>query len=162
MIEPGTSISVFSRIAANANNATTILTFTIDDHLVNSTAVISDENEHFHHRLFSSPTLADGSHTLEITLTNRTSSDVFLDYLIYEASENSPLDSSARLLILNTSPYLAYSQGWSSGIGEGLRPGLVETAVSLNNSVEGAADLGAIVAFNFTGAYCLLPRLTLP
>lgn len=94
----------------------------------------------------------EGSHTLVVTLTNITSKDVFLDYLIYEASQNSTLDSSSRLLVLNTSPYLAYSQGWSPGI-VGLRPGLIEPAVSLNNSVAGAADLGATVAFNFTGAY---------
>jgi hypothetical protein len=76
---------------------------------------------------------------------------VLLDYLIYEASQNATLDpsSSARLLVLNTSPQLAYSQGWSAGIT--LRLGLVEAAISLNNSVEGAADLGATVALNFTG-----------
>jgi hypothetical protein len=77
---------------------------------------------------------------------------VLLDYLIYEASQNATLDpsSSARLLVLNTSPQLAYSQGWSTVI-TGLRSGLVEAAISLNNSVEGAADLGATVALNFTG-----------
>jgi hypothetical protein len=77
---------------------------------------------------------------------------VLLDYLIYEASQNATLDpsSSAQLLVLNTSPQLAYSQGWSTGI-TGLRSGLFETAISLNNSVEGAVDLGATVALNFTG-----------
>lgn len=95
----------------------------------------------------------DGSHTLDITLTNISSSDVFLDYLIYEASQNSTLETSSRLLILDTSPNLAYSGGWNPGI-VGLRSGLVKNAVSLNDSVEGAADLGATVALNFTGACC--------
>ncbi|KAJ7135722.1 hypothetical protein C8R44DRAFT_869433 [Mycena epipterygia] len=146
----GSSISVFSRIGANLQNTTTTLSFAIDNAFVNSTIVKTDQFEHFHQLLFHSPPLMEGSHTLVVTLTNITSKDVFLDYLIYEASQNSTLDSSSRLLILNTSPYLAYSQGWSPGI-VGLRPGLIEPAVSLNNSVAGAADLGATVAFNFTG-----------
>ncbi|KAJ7115293.1 hypothetical protein C8R44DRAFT_928318 [Mycena epipterygia] len=137
----GSSISVFSRIGANPQNTTTTLGFTIDNAFVNSMIVKTDQFEHFHQLLFRSPTLMEGSHTLVVTLTNITSKDVFFDYLIYEASQNSTLDSSSRLLVLNTSPYLAYSQGWSPGI----------PAVSLNNSVAGAADLGATVAFNFTG-----------
>ncbi|KAJ7115172.1 hypothetical protein C8R44DRAFT_983990 [Mycena epipterygia] len=146
----GSSISVFSRIGANPQNTTTTLSFAIDNAFVNSTIVKTDQFEHFHKLLFRSPTLMERSHTLVIKLTNITSKDVFLDYLIYEASQNSTLDSSSRLLILDTSPYLAYSQGWSPGI-VGLRPGLIEPAVSLNNSVAGAADLGPTVAFNFTG-----------
>ncbi|KAJ7136877.1 hypothetical protein C8R44DRAFT_363587 [Mycena epipterygia] len=146
----GTSISVFARIAPNSRSTTTTLSFAIDDAFVNSTIIKSDAAAHFHHLLFHSPTLIAGPHTLVITLTNMTSSDVFLDYLIYEASQNSTLDSFSRLLVLNTSPYLAYSQGWSSNLG-GLKSPLVESAVTLNNSVAGAADLGATVAFNFTG-----------
>ncbi|KAJ7137057.1 hypothetical protein C8R44DRAFT_608380 [Mycena epipterygia] len=142
-----TSISVFSRIAANPNKTTTTLSFMIDDRFLNTTVIQTDQNEHFHQELFSSPTLPDGSHTLDITLTNITSNDVFLDYFIYEASQNSTLATSPRLLVLNTSPHLAYSQGWSSGIV--LRPGLAESAVSLNSSVQGAADVGATLAFNF-------------
>ncbi|KAJ7681692.1 hypothetical protein B0H17DRAFT_1138290 [Mycena rosella] len=100
--------------------------------------------DHFGHPLFTQ--------TSPRTRGSRYIQDVFLDYLIYEASQNATLDpsSSARLLVLNTSSQLAYSQGWSTGIT--LRPGLVETAISLNNSVEGAADLGATVALNFTGS----------
>ncbi|KAJ7236683.1 hypothetical protein C8J57DRAFT_1247669 [Mycena rebaudengoi] len=52
----------------------------------------------------------------------------------------------------------SYSQGWSTGI-TGLRSGLFETAISLNNSVEGAADLGATVALNFTGSSFEVRRL---
>ncbi|KAJ7453846.1 hypothetical protein FB451DRAFT_1519302 [Mycena latifolia] len=146
----GTSISVFSMVGRNPN-VTTTLSFAIDGEFVNSTAVQADGDEHFHHKLFGSPALQDGSHTLEITLTNVTSRDVFLDYLIYEASPNSSLNDGVRLLVLNTSPYLAYSQGWSPGL-VGLRPGLIEPAISLNNSVEGAADLGATMALTFTGS----------
>ncbi|KAJ6535371.1 hypothetical protein DFH09DRAFT_1284006 [Mycena vulgaris] len=146
----GTSISVFYRSAANPNNTTTTFNFVIDHQFVNSTVVQADRFEHFHEKMFSSPPLAEGPHTLDITLTNITSPDIFLDYLIYEASPNSTLDGGGRLLVLDTSPYLAYSQGWSPGI-VGLRPGLLESVVSLNNSVEGAADMGATVAFNFTG-----------
>ncbi|KAJ7453801.1 hypothetical protein FB451DRAFT_665272 [Mycena latifolia] len=144
----GTSISVFSMVGRNPN-VTTTLSFAIDGKFVNSTAVQADSEEHFHRRLFSSPTLEDGSHTLEITLSDITSSDVFLDYLIYEASPNCPLSDSVRLLALDTSPHLSYSQGWSAGVT--LRPGLVEGAVSLNDSVESAQELGATVALNFTG-----------
>ncbi|KAJ6522354.1 hypothetical protein DFH09DRAFT_1047527 [Mycena vulgaris] len=145
----GTSISVFCRTAANPNNTTTTFNFVIDHQFVNSTVVQADRFEPFHEKMFSSPPLADGPHTLDITLTNITSPDIFLDYLIYEASPNSTLNRGGRLLVLDTSPYLAYSQGWSPGI-VGLRPGLLESVVSLNNSVSGAADMGATVAFNFT------------
>ncbi|KAJ6517831.1 hypothetical protein DFH09DRAFT_1332039 [Mycena vulgaris] len=147
----GTSISVFVRIAAKSSNKTTTVSFAIDHQFVNSTVVQADRFVHFHHqKVFSSSPLADGPHTLDITLANITSTDIFLDYLIYEASPNSTLDTGARLLVLDTSPYLAYSQGWSPTL-LGLRSGLTESAVSLNNSVAGAADIGATVAFNFTG-----------
>ncbi|KAJ6600040.1 hypothetical protein DFH09DRAFT_901758 [Mycena vulgaris] len=148
----GTSISVFGLIRPNSNKPNTTFDFAIDGIFQSSTTIQSDHTGHFHRRFFASPTLVDGRHTVEITTSNINSTDVLLDYLIYEASQNATLDpsSSARLLVLNTSPQLAYSQGWSTGI-TGLRPGLVETAISLNNSVEGAADLGATVALNFTG-----------
>ncbi|KAJ6535385.1 hypothetical protein DFH09DRAFT_1369614 [Mycena vulgaris] len=146
----GTSISVFVRIAANSSNKTTTVSFAIDHQFVNSTVVQADRFVHFHHKVFSSPPLANGPHTLDITLANITSRDIFLDYLIYEASPNSTLDTGPRLLVLDTSPYLAYSQGWSPTL-PSLRSGLTESAVSLNTSVAGAADIGATVAFNFRG-----------
>ncbi|KAJ7851892.1 hypothetical protein B0H13DRAFT_2084747, partial [Mycena leptocephala] len=149
----GTSISVFGLILANSNKPNTTFDFSIDGIFQNSNTIPTDQNEHFHRRFFASQALEDGRHTLEITISNISSTDVLLDYLIYEASQNATLDpsSSARLLVLNTSPQLAYSQGWSTVI-TGLRSGLVEAAISLNNSVEGAADLGATVALNFTGS----------
>ncbi|KAJ6535337.1 hypothetical protein DFH09DRAFT_1404384 [Mycena vulgaris] len=137
----GTSISVFVRIAVNPSNMTTNISFAIDHQFVK---LDGGPGRSFLSIVTTRP------HTLDITLTNITSPDIFLDYLIYEASPNSTLDRGARLLVLDTSPYLAYSQGWSPGI-VGLRPGLFESAVSLNNSVAGAADIGATVAFNFTG-----------
>ncbi|KAJ7123936.1 hypothetical protein C8R43DRAFT_958839 [Mycena crocata] len=157
----GTSISVFGMIGRNANKSNTTLTFVIDaGAFVNSTVILTDGNEHFHRRFFASPSLVDGSHTLDITLTAVNSRDVFLDYLIYEASPNSTV-GTAQLLILNTNPFLTYSAGWSNGL-TGLRPGLVQTAVSLNNSVEGAAQLGATVAFNFTGSYSVRGLMVKP
>ncbi|KAJ7037603.1 hypothetical protein C8F04DRAFT_1256820 [Mycena alexandri] len=148
----GTSISVFGLIRANPNKPNTTFDFSMDGVFQNSLIIPTDQSEHFHRRFFASQALEDGRHTLEIAISNISSTDVLLDYLIYEASQNATLDlsSSARLLVLNTSPQLAYSQGWSTGI-TGLRSGLVEAAISLNNSVEGAADLGATVALNFTG-----------
>ncbi|KAJ7860303.1 hypothetical protein B0H13DRAFT_2569623 [Mycena leptocephala] len=121
----GTSISVFGLIRANSNKPNTTFDFSIDGIFQNSTTIQSDQNEHFRRRFFASQALEDGRHTLEITISNINSTD------------NATLDpsSSARLLVLNTSPQLAYSQGWSTGI-TGLRPGLVETAISLNNSVD--------------------------
>ncbi|KAJ7510761.1 hypothetical protein B0H11DRAFT_1845481 [Mycena galericulata] len=145
----GTSISVFARIAINTQNKSTTIDFVLDSGPVSSVVITSNSTEHFHHKLFASPTLPTGAHTLHITLAEITSSDVFLDYFIYEACLNSTVDSSARLLISDTSPSLAFSQGWSPGIV--LRPGLTESAVSLNTSVAGAADLGATVALDFTG-----------
>lgn len=147
----GTSISVFGMIGRNSQKPNTTLSFAVDGSFVSSIEIPTDGNEHFHRRFFSSPTLQDGSHKLDIILTDVTSKDVFLDYLIYEASPASTLTESSRLLVLNTSPQLTYSQGWSTHL-SGLRSGLLETAVSLNSSVEGAADVGATVAFNFTGA----------
>ncbi|KAF7366026.1 hypothetical protein MVEN_00478500 [Mycena venus] len=149
----GTSISVFGLIRANSNKPNTTFDFAIDGVVQSSKTIPTDQNEHFHRNFFASQALEDGRHTLGITISNISSSDVLLDYLIYEASQNATLDpsSSARLLALNTYPQLAYSQGWSTGI-TGLRSGLVETAITLNNSVEGAADLGATVALNFTGS----------
>ncbi|KAJ7339024.1 hypothetical protein DFH08DRAFT_1013759 [Mycena albidolilacea] len=149
----GTSISVFGLIGRNSNKPNTTFDFSIDGVFQNSTIIPSDENEHFHRRFFASQALEDGRHTLEIAISQISSTNVLLDYLIYEASQNATLDplSSAQLLVLNTNPQLAYSQGWSTGI-SGLRSGLFETAISLNNSVEGAVDLGATVALNFTGS----------
>ncbi|KAJ7182435.1 hypothetical protein C8R43DRAFT_5652 [Mycena crocata] len=146
----GTSISLFARVGANSNNATTTLTVAIDDTFVNSTVLTTAHFERFHEPLFTSPTLKQGTHTFTLTLSNVTSSDLCLDYLIYEATPNSVMSSASRLLVLNTNPQLAYSQGWDSGVI--LRPGLTQSAVSLNTSVERAADLGATVAFNFTGS----------
>ncbi|KAJ7458263.1 hypothetical protein B0H11DRAFT_1873230 [Mycena galericulata] len=146
----GTSISVFARIAPNSQNTPTTISFVLDSGPESLVVIAANSTEHFHHQLFASPALPTGAHTLEITLAEITSNDVFLDYFIYEASLNSTVDSSARLLIPNTSPSLAFSQGWSPGIV--LRPDLTKTAVSLNSSVAGAADLGATVALNFTGS----------
>jgi hypothetical protein len=143
---------VFARLAANTSNATNTLNFTIDGTFMNSTILQTNQFDRFHEQLFRSPTLPDGSHRLVITLTT-TSGDGFLDYMIYEASPNSPMALSSRLLVLDTSEYLAYSQGWNTGVA--LRPGLTETAVSLNDTVKGAADLGATVTFNFTGVSCV-------
>ncbi|KAJ7745091.1 hypothetical protein B0H16DRAFT_1856640 [Mycena metata] len=144
----GTSISVFARIAAG--NATTTINWAIDDMFSNSTVVQGKPFERFHEQLFSSPSLRDGQHTFVITLTDITSSDVCLDYMIYEASPTSNLGAAARLLALETSPQLTYSEGWNSGVI--LRPELALGAVSLNDSVKCAADLGGTVAFSFTGS----------
>ncbi|KAF7341833.1 hypothetical protein MSAN_02038600 [Mycena sanguinolenta] len=150
----GTSISVFGLMRANSGGANTTFTFTIDGDAQSSqnATIGTDGVEHFHRKFFQSQTLADGPHTLDILVAATQSTDVLLDYLIYEASQNAALDTSttARLLVLNTSPQLAYSSGWSPTI-SGLRSGLVETAISLNSSVAGAVDLGATVALNFTG-----------
>jgi hypothetical protein len=148
--ELGTSISVFARVAANGNNATNLFNFVIDGTILDSEIVQTNQFERFHEKVYTSPTLADGPHNMVITLTT-TSGDVFLDYMIYEVSPNTPIGSSSRLLVLDTNGQLTYSQGWNSGVV--LRPGLEKGAVSLNDTVQGAADLGATVAFNFTGAY---------
>ncbi|KAF8206837.1 hypothetical protein K438DRAFT_1756184 [Mycena galopus ATCC 62051] len=146
----GTSISVFGLMRANSAKANTTFGFAIDGDVQIPVTIGTDSAEHFHRKFFESQPLSDGPHSLDITVIDTNSTDVLLDYLIYEASPNSTVEASARLLALNTSPYLAYSQGWSPTI-TGLRSGLVETAISLNNTVEGAADLGATVALNFTG-----------
>ncbi|KAJ7849578.1 hypothetical protein B0H13DRAFT_2088448 [Mycena leptocephala] len=144
----GTSISVFARVAANRNNATNLLNFVIDGTILDSEILQTNQFERFHEKVYTSPTLADGPHNMVITL-NTTSGDVFLDYMIYEVSPNTPIGSSSRLLVLNTNEQLAYSLGWNSGVV--LKPGLEKGAVSLNDTVQGAADLGATVALNFTG-----------
>ncbi|KAF7341832.1 hypothetical protein MSAN_02038500 [Mycena sanguinolenta] len=139
---------------ANSSGPNTTFTFTIDGDAQSSqnATIGTDGFAHFHRKFFQSQTLADGPHTLDILVAATQSTDVLLDYLIYEASQNAALDTStsARLLVLNTSPQLTYSSGWSPTI-SGLKSGLVETAISLNNSVAGAVDLGATVALNFTG-----------
>ncbi|KAJ6522346.1 hypothetical protein DFH09DRAFT_1097234 [Mycena vulgaris] len=130
----GTSISVFVRIAANPSNMTTNISFAIDHQFVNSTlAAACARTPHARH------------HTRKHNLTG------YIPRLFnlrgipeFHSRQGGPL------LVLGTSPYLAYSQEWSPGI-VGLRPGLFESAVSLNNSVAGAADIGAPVAFSFTG-----------
>ncbi|KAF7366018.1 hypothetical protein MVEN_00477700 [Mycena venus] len=147
----GISISVFGLTRNDSTKPTMTLEFAIDGTFHNSTTVQPGQFELFHLKFFESPTLADGRHTLDITIGSINTTDVLLDYLIYEASQNSTLEGSAQILVLNTSPQLAYSQGWSPGI-TGLRDGLTEQAISLNNSVEGAADLGATVSLNFTGS----------
>ncbi|KAJ7694747.1 hypothetical protein B0H17DRAFT_1198916 [Mycena rosella] len=147
----GTSISVFGLTRADSTKTNMTLEFAIDGSFQKSATIQPHQFETFHLKFFESPTLADGHHTLEITISSINSTDVLLDYLIYEASQNATLEGSAQILVLNTSPQLTYSQGWSTGI-TGLRGGLIEQAISLNNSVEGAADLGATVALNFTGS----------
>ncbi|KAJ7653851.1 hypothetical protein B0H17DRAFT_1214512 [Mycena rosella] len=147
----GTSISVFGLTRADSTKTNMTLEFAIDGSFQKSATIQPHQFETFHLKFFESPTLADGHHTLEITISSINSTDVLLDYLIYEASQNATLEGSAQILVLNTSPQLTYSQGWSTGI-TGLRDGLIEQAISLNNSVEGAADLGATVALNFTGS----------
>ncbi|KAJ7607016.1 hypothetical protein B0H17DRAFT_1153993 [Mycena rosella] len=146
----GTSISVFGLTRADSTKPNMTLEFAIDGSFQKSATIQPHQFETYHLKFFESPTLADGHHTLEITISSINSTDVLLDYLIYEASQNATLEGSAQILVLNTSPQLTYSQGWSTGI-TGLRDGLIEQAISLNNSVEGAADLGATVALNFTG-----------
>ncbi|KAJ6490024.1 hypothetical protein C8R45DRAFT_826608 [Mycena sanguinolenta] len=152
----GTSISVFGLILTNSSKANTNFTFMIDGDAqsAQNQTITTDGAEHFHRKFFQSQTLADGLHTLDILVAGTQSTDVLLDCLIYEASQNATLDTStsSRLLVLNTSPQLAYSSvGWSPNIT--LRSGLFETAVSLNNSVAGAVDIGATVALNFTGSF---------
>ncbi|KAJ7256328.1 hypothetical protein C8J57DRAFT_563750 [Mycena rebaudengoi] len=144
----GTSISVFARVAANRNNATNLLNFVIDGTILGLEILQTNQFERFHEKVYTSPTLADGPHNMVITLTT-TSGDIFLDYMIYEVSPNTPIGSSSRLLVLDTNEQLAYSRGWNSGVV--LRPGLEKGAVSLNDTVQGAVDMGATVAFNFTG-----------
>ncbi|KAF8124626.1 hypothetical protein K438DRAFT_2002609 [Mycena galopus ATCC 62051] len=71
------SFYVFARVAADTNNATTVLNFVIGGTIE-----------------------TDSLHNMVITLTT-TSGDVFLDYTIYEGSPNTPIGSSSRLLVFD-------------------------------------------------------------
>ncbi|KAJ6491035.1 hypothetical protein C8R45DRAFT_1096566 [Mycena sanguinolenta] len=147
----GTSISVFGLTRADASKPNMTMDFEIDG-IFQSTAVIQPHAfEAFHFQFFESSQLPAGPHTLQITISSINTTNVLLDYLIYEASPNAPLNGAAQILVPNTSPQLAYSDGWSTGI-TGLRSGLTEKAITLNTTVEAASDLGSTVALNFTGS----------
>jgi hypothetical protein len=106
----GTSISVFGLTRADATNPNMTFQFEIDavsapvQLALNSTTIATNQFEEFHVKFFESPPLVAGPHTLKITIQSINTTNVLLDYLIYEASPNATLDSSAQILVPNTSP----------------------------------------------------------
>jgi hypothetical protein len=149
---PGTSVSVFATLD---NYPISTYNFTVDGAHA-STWAKNAPSPTFHQQVYTSGTLDDGEHQLELNLVSAndtgTSLDNFFDYIIYTPSQNASLantNSNQYLFIDDTSPYIHYSSsGWTQN---GASDFNANSFYSYNNSINMASSAGAQATVYFEG-----------
>lgn len=162
----GTFISVFGsilNIKDGPSGSDTTLGFSLDGIGQQSTDISADQENDQHRGVYNSSSLSVNNHQLNISISFPGNDSVFyLDYLIYDASENSSITNptTSTIFIDDTSPYLQYSQaGWTLGHGPSFGSVTSEEAVTLNASIAQATTLGANVSLTFFGMYPICVEL---
>lgn len=149
----GTSIAVYGTVD---NYATSTWNFTVDgaheQTLSENTPIPSTK---FHQQLYSSGTLEDGEHLLELMVVNATATtdNFFIDYLVYTPLQNTSLSKGTPYLFIDdTSPYVHYSpSGWT--------PNTISNSdfndqafMSYNDTINMASSEGAYATVHFQGS----------
>ncbi|KAJ7194223.1 hypothetical protein GGX14DRAFT_700960 [Mycena pura] len=109
----GTSVSVYGTFGPSADDGSengTSMAFSVDGGDAATFTVPPRTTSATHHQLFySSPVLSQGLHTLLIQST-QSGSDIFLDYLLYDAGQAST--AGQRLFVDDNETVVEYSPGW--------------------------------------------------
>lgn len=158
----GTSIFVFGSLNENGgeekggHESDTTLGFVLDG-IGPSVDVIPEPlttltTQHF--SAFNSTALDDGTHQLNMTVSfvgNVT--DFFLDYIIYDAGENTTISNkdTSRIFIDDTSQFVQYSStGWNAER-EPQFSSLEPIAATFNDTVTQATAAGASLSLTYWG-----------
>lgn len=162
----GYSVSVYGTIGNQG--ADTNASFFIDGNAGYTTLLSSTSNTNYHIKFFDSNSTISGGFQHNLSMQTSTSantknhSNLFLDYIIYEAVLNSTIHTSVErrswIFIDDTSPSLQYSptSGWSTDGSEiPLQYNLDMMDVSMNSSLTWPTGSSSIVSVNFTGIYLL-------
>lgn len=108
-----------------------------------------------HQKIFALGSLADGNHTVEITiLTQTVASNFYFDYFLVQASANTSIEDSptSQLFIDDTSPFLVYTPiaDWTN-----TTPNLVQnwpqSDIVNNGTSTRSLKAGANISFTFIG-----------
>lgn len=136
----GTAITVYATVSPG--NGT--LSFNIDGSTVGAYTTSSSQTEDTHHTpLWTSPQLSGDSHTLVITQDSEGANLIYLDYLVYTTSPNTPLDN-VTYFVDGTDSRVQFSSGWiQSG-----------SDANFNHTEAGSSAQGNFFYFSFQGAYC--------
>lgn len=156
----GTHIYVFGSLVSLADSKQVqpiTLTFTVDGEGPAPNTISTNQPSNQHVLAFDSEAVSDEEHQLNMSYTfTGSNANFYLDYLIYDASENSTISDSSHIFIDDTSPYLQWSSsGWSSSH----IPTLSEsspTSGTFNQSVAEATASGATVSLLFWGEFLVI------
>lgn len=159
----GSSISVYGTVwgfIGTPGSVGSIISFSIDGTTIATTNTSQTPEGHRHVPLFVSPSLSTNSThnlTMEILAPNfgaTNNSNVWIDYIIYEAVENSTVPTftaqTSWIFVDDWSPYLEYGDDEWSGTIPYFTSNM--TDVAFNSSVTGPTNTSSTVSLNFTGA----------
>lgn len=160
-IHSGSSISVYGTIEGGDGFSNTNVSFSLDGNMISTSIIAATSYTRRHIPFFVSPPMQDSSHTLEVEVltsaSTGTDSNFFIDYLIYEASENSTVSDNTNetswIFIDDQSSYLQYSEdGWTGDVLDFPQQANFNlTDVTLNSSVMGPTSSSSTFSLNFTG-----------
>lgn len=160
----GSSISLYGTIGGGDGFSSTNVSFGLDGNIISTSVITSSSDTRRHIPFFVSPSMPDSSHTLGVEVltsaSTLTDSNFFIDYLIYEASENSTVsttEDTSWIFIDDHSPYLNYSDGWTGNVlGFPQQGNFNLTDATFNSSVMGPTSSSSNVSLKFTGIISLL------
>ncbi|KAF7341651.1 hypothetical protein MSAN_02063100 [Mycena sanguinolenta] len=134
----GTSIGVYATVAAvNPPDATVV--FVVDNSISGTYTPPGNMTSDIHHQeLWTSPTLADGTHTLVITQTQAQQAGViFFDYFLLNTSST----AVKAYFVDDTDERIQYSAGWNQFASE----------ADFGHSLHGSSAAGDSFSFQFEG-----------
>lgn len=151
----GISIAAYASI--NGSNVNTNITYSLDNGtavpytIKSGTAGVTLS----HQEIFALGPLADGNHTVEITILTQTiASDFHFDYFLVQASANTSIENSptSQLFIDDTSTFLVYAPiaDWTNTT-PNLVPNWPQSDIVNNGTSTRALKAGANVSFTFIG-----------
>lgn len=154
----GSSISVFGTfldIEKDSNVDSTLFSFTIDGNQQETQEYPVSFPTDQHVGIFNSTTLTDEPHLLGISYAfDGTNSNFWLDYILYEAADNSSISNTetARIFIDDTSPYLQYSSSnWTPGHSHTMAESTSTRAATFNMTVAQSSGPNATASLTFYG-----------
>lgn len=152
---PGKSVFAFGSLGGSTDPQTVNVTFTIDGG-VSSSSILTPRRDSSHHiSAFNVTSLEDTTHSINMDISGQFASQLFLDYIVIEATENSTIShpSTSRIFIDDTSPYLSWSGDWAVATPPWIafNDSFTEVDGTFNGSVTGGATPGASMTLNFIG-----------
>ncbi|EIM83182.1 uncharacterized protein STEHIDRAFT_159779 [Stereum hirsutum FP-91666 SS1] len=151
----GKSVFAFGSLGGSTDPQTVNVTFTIDGG-VSSSSILTPRRDSSHHiSAFNVTSLEDTTHSINMDISGQFASQLFLDYIVIEATENSTIShpSTSRIFIDDTSPYLSWSGDWAVATPPWIafNDSFTEVDGTFNGSVTGGATPGASMTLNFIG-----------